>query len=608
VGSASDAAELSHLRDQALQEGEAGKTAEAIRDYQKVLAQQPDWLEGRWNLGMLQYQNSQFAEAQANFARVAAAAPDSGITRALLGLTQFETKNYAEALASLQKAKSLGIKDDEEIVRVADYHLALLLVHEGEFDRASELLRASFGAGNVPPQARVALGLATLRAAVLPSQLDPSREALVSSVGEAAITGDVTQFADLVQQHPDLPWLHMAYAQSLEKAGKTREAIAQYSAETRNSPASREPHEALSVAYMALGDSAEAQKERQLATALPTALPNPDPHISELYAVRDQAGLPENQARWDQARREYATESYVAASADLKSWLAANPSNGTAWALLGLCEFSLKDYGNALIHLDRSANLGMSASAESIDQARLAYGSLLTRAGRFDEAETVLATAWHPNDPLKQKVETALGLALLRRTELPDDVAPASADLVNTAGRIAVLVEQSKYNEAFPELKQLLNRYPGTPFLHYAYGTVLIALSEFDQASAEMQAERALSPQSELPCLRLASIALRKRDPAPAIEWAHCALKLAPGSVDGHYLLGRASLETGDIATAIKELELASSLSPQSPEIHFNLAKAYARAKLPEKAQKERETFSRLNEAQKANPQQSSPQ
>jgi cytochrome c-type biogenesis protein CcmH/NrfG len=69
--------------------------------------------------------------------------------------------------------------------------------------------------------------------------------------------------------------------------------------------------------------------------------------------------------------------------------------------------------------------------------------------------------------------------------------------------------------------------------------------------------------------------------------------------------LGRASLETGDLDAAIRELELAAKLSPASPEIHFNLAKAYTRAKMPEKAQRERDIFSGLNEAQK--PKASSP-
>jgi predicted Zn-dependent protease len=171
--------------------------------------------------------------------------------------------------------------------------------------------------------------------------------------------------------------------------------------------------------------------------------------------------------------------------------------------------------------------------------------------------------------------------------------------LVSDAGHIAVLLEQSKYDQAFPQFKLLLDRYPNAPFLHYAYGTALIALSEFDQATAQMQAERTISPGSELPCVSLASIALRQSNAAPAVKWAQCALDLNHDSVDAHYLLGRANLQMGDLAIAIRELEIASTMSPESPEIHFNLARAYARAKMTDKAQRERETFSRLNEAQK---------
>ncbi|MGA7857937.1 MAG: tetratricopeptide repeat protein, partial [Terracidiphilus sp.] len=105
------------------------------------------------------------------------------------------------------------------------------------------------------------------------------------------------------------------------------------------------------------------------------------------------------------------------------------------------------------------------------------------------------------------------------------------------------------------------------------------------------------SPSSELPRVRLASIALRQHDVTNAIKWSQQALTLAPNSVDAHYLLGRASLEAGDVTTALRELETASKLSPASPEIHFNLAKAYARAKMTEKAQYERDTFLRLNQA-----------
>ncbi len=631
-----NSAEFARLRELATSENEAGKTAEAIRDYQQALALQPDWKEGWWNLGMLQYSGSQFQDAQSTFEKVTALVPNLGIAWGLLGLSEYETRDYDDALAHLQKAQTLGMQDDDEISRVADYHLGLLLNQAGQFDRASTLLAAKFGSGTVPEQVRIALGLAALRVPLLPQKVDPSQEALVLAAGDAASADNPEGFSAILRTHPKLPWLHLAYCRSLARAGRASEALDQCRAETRISPESALPwievsrielqqgaldeslqsaqtavrlfpsaieaHQMLAQVAQASGKMDEAEKEREVAATLPPLQAHPEERTVKLYAnLSDQAQADEAaQAQWKQALREYVAADYAAASADLKAWLASTPSSGTGWALLGLCEFALKDYDNALIHLDRSAKLGLNASSESIDQARYTYGILLVHASRFDEAETILATAWHPAGPLRQKVEFALGLALLRRAEFPDQASATETELVSAAGRIAVLLEQSKYDEAFPQFKVLLDRYPNAPFLHYAYGTALIALSEFDQAAAQMQAERTLSPRSELPCLRLASIALRQSDPAPAVKWAQCALDLNHDSVDAHYLLGRASLEAGDVSIAIRELEIASNLSPESPEIHFNLARAYARAKMTDQAERERETFSRLNEAQKA--------
>ena len=89
-------------------------------------------------------------------------------------------------LAHLEKGQALGTGDDPEMARVAKYHLALLLNRSGDFERASSMLVSAFGQSQLPPQAKVALGLALLRAPLLPDELDPSQDALVHAAGEAA--------------------------------------------------------------------------------------------------------------------------------------------------------------------------------------------------------------------------------------------------------------------------------------------------------------------------------------------------------------------------------------------------------------------------------------
>jgi tetratricopeptide (TPR) repeat protein len=631
--------DLDSLRRQALQEGETGRTEEAIRDYQRALELQPDWKEGLWNLGMLQYDSNQFPQAKASFQKIVKSAPNLGIAWSLLGLSEYETGDYDDALTHLEKAQALGVQD-EEIARVSSYHLGILLNRASEFERASSLLLENFGSGLVSPQAKIALGLAMLRVPLLPDQLDPSREALVLDAGAAATIGadEPVRLAALLETYPEIPYLHYACGLALAKAGKSKEALEQILAETKLSPdspiawiglsrlelsqgaagdalkAAREAvrlapenpdaHKLLAQALQAVGNKEQAAAERSFVPPAAAGHPLPEQRILLLYAnagVNAKAATPPdaNLSRWNQALLKFMANQYAAAAVDFKASLAVTPDNGNGWAMLGICEYQSKDYDNALIHLERSSKLGLAAKPEYLTLARYTYGVLLVHAGRFEEATEVLAKATDPADPLAAKVEFAMGLALLHRAEFPEAASPPETALIAAAGRIAVLLQQSDYDHALPQFKLLLEKYPAAPFLHYAYGTALIALSDFDEAAAQMQAEAAISPTSELPCVRLASIALRQRDGATAITWAQKALALAPNSVDAHYLLGRGSLDTGDLDAAIRELELAAKLSPASPEIHFNLAKAYAKAKMPEKAQHERDIFSGLNEAQK---------
>ena len=124
----------------------------------------------------------------------------------------------------------------------------------------------------------------------------------------------------------------------------------------------------------------------------------------------------------------------------------------------------------------------------------------------------------------------------------------------------------------------------------------LLSLSHFDEAEEQFRQEEKISPRSELPYLRLASIGLRTHRAADANKLAEQALHLAPDSGEAHYLLGKSFLALGQQIAAIAELETAARISPNSPEVHFNLAKAYGRAGLREKEERERAIFTQQNE------------
>ena len=254
----------------AQQEGESGQTSEAIRDYQRVLESRPEWKEGWWNLGVLQYGANQFADARSTLQHVVGFAPDLGVAWSLLGLCEFETRNFADALIHLEKAQSLGIKDDVEVERVSIYHLGLLLVRTGKFDRASDLLLKTFGGSQMSEQLKIGLGLATLRIALLPEEIDPSKEALVLAAGSVASAGTeaLDRFPALLQTYPNVPYVHYTYGLSLAKAGRDKEAIGLMREETSVSPESALPWIEISRLQLRLGSAKEALIAAQRAVAL----------------------------------------------------------------------------------------------------------------------------------------------------------------------------------------------------------------------------------------------------------------------------------------------------------------------------------------------------
>lgn len=584
------------LQRAAAAEADDGKTTDAIRDTKRALKLQPSWKEGWWNLGTLQYEANQYQEAARSFEKVTGYAPKMGAAWALLGLCEFELKQYGPAMAHLEKAQALGLGEDAETAQVAGYHLALLLIRDGQFQRASSLLRDSFGTGTPSPQVQLSLGMALLHIPLLPAELDPSKDALVRAAGDLATT---EQFPPFIAAHPDTPFIHYEYGVRLKAAGHWSEALAQQHEEVKLTPWSLLPWGEISDLEAKVQHSAKAASAAQRATALRASESPREPQMIARYrndsAPADAAeGSSGTIAVRQSAMQSYAAGRYSEAISGLKSWLGTNPADGTGWAVLGLSEFAQKDYDNALIHLQRGEQLGLSGSPESIQQAKYTYAVLLVRSGQFDHATEVLSSAAAPG-ALQDEVRFASGLALLHIRKMPSEVPADQRTLIARVGEIAQLLFGSRYDEANPKFETLLKQYPRFPFLHYAYGTALLAVSKYKEAEEQMRTEATISPDSDLPYVRLASIALREQQPAKAVEPAQRAARLNPDSAEAHYLLGRAELQLGNAAAAARELEIAARLAPTSPEVHFSLAKAYAKSGQTDRSEAERARFVELS-------------
>lgn len=613
VLSAQNQPNFSTLTEAASKARENGNREGAISLYRQAVQIRSEWTEGWWYLGTLLYDADRFREAVPALRKVTELAPELGAAWSFLGLSEFETEDYFEALSSLEKGIGLGNTEDPEIDRVAKFHLALLRIRSGEFDQAQKLLIPEFTSSPISDQARTALGLLLLRVPVLPRDVEASRDGLVSMAGDLQLqvsTGKqgtgIFRMRSLLSRNADDPVAHEILARCYDALRMTAESAK----ERAQSPLLSRETVAIDKEVLAFFSRGGAGSSAHGDWSATNRNPAEFEALSRSAAAAQQAGNPAvaipfyekalqlnpdwSEGRWALSMDYYSSKRFSDAIASLKIWLERNPNSGTAWAVLGLSEFEMRDYDNSLIHLERGDSLGLEASAESLRNAHYHEAILLNWKSEFSRAAQILSAAAGPGF-LENEITFALGMSFLRIPQLPDDLLVAREPLVQRTGEAAVLLGGSKYELALPKLKDLVRDFPQEPFLHYVYGSALSSLSMFDEAAAQFEAEILISPQSELPLVELALLNLQRHATSDAIRPAERSVQLRDSSAAAHYVLGRVYLELGRNDLAVQQLSRAADLSPGSPEIHFQLARVYARQNLPGKAAAERALFAQLN-------------
>jgi len=408
-------------------------------------------------------------------------------------------------------------------------------------------------------------------------------------------------------------------------------------------PQSAMAHKILAKTLSELGNTESAAQESATAGTLEPERPNVDSEVEAIYvnrpvsiesfASKPPAAIPSGnfdeltgkaeaagragqteeaiayyqgalrlRAEWDEGWSRLGTLLYIAGrhadgTSALKNSLRIKPQRAEAWVFLGLCEYEIKEYRNAYLHLEHGRELGFHGTPEAQRMASLRLAELRTWSGDFDGAKDLLIPEVDRNQ-LTPTTKMVLGLIILRIPRLPNQLEPSREALVRAAGETAALSYAERYNEAFQAFQHMLKDFPNTPFLHYAYGSALESLSQHDEAEVQLREEIRLAPENALPYMRMADILLKTQRPQDALSNAERAVQLDPEAAGGHELLGRSLLEVGKTEAAVRELEIASRLAPNYPEVHFNLARAYTKARMLAEAERERAIFARLNAAE----------
>jgi tetratricopeptide (TPR) repeat protein len=296
---------------------------------------------------------------------------------------------------------------------------------------------------------------------------------------------------------------------------------------------------------------------------------------------------------WSLGTSFYDQERYAEAELAFQHVVTIDPKHGTARALLGLCEFELGDEKAALRDIEASKELGTNIDPQLRDVVFYHEGVLLQRAGRFVAAEMPFASLCLGGAGSVDVVH-GFGMAALR---MPDRQFPPpgseAATVAEQVGRAACSAAQKNFDSARRQLTSITAAFPHFPYVHYAFGRVLLDASDVPGAVAEFNREIDEGRDRVLPMLQIAASEY-KTDPAAGLPYAERAVALAPQLPFAHYLLGLLLANTGEDEKAIPELETARKAFPQDLKVYWSLATAYARVGRAQDAAKARAEFARL--------------
>lgn len=297
---------------------------------------------------------------------------------------------------------------------------------------------------------------------------------------------------------------------------------------------------------------------------------------------------------WSLGTIEYDQDHYAKAAQDFERLIALDPANGTAHAMLGLCQFEMGKDEPALKNLLAAEQLGVIKDDQLRHVALYHMGLVELRLRKFGDAKETLDQLVKLGVRSKELIN-ALGLAvlLIRPQDAPAEGTPGAV-VVERAGQAELLLEAKDYEQAKKAYVQLTAEYPDYPNVHFAFGRLLLETNETDAAVEQFQLELKRDPQNVNSLLEIAAVRYQA-DSQEALPYAEKALTLAPRLPFVHYLVGLLRLDTGNPAGAIPELEIAQKSFPNESRIYFSLGNAYARTGHKAEAAKARAEFTRLH-------------
>lgn len=244
---------------------EANRLDEATKLYRAAVAKAPHWTEGWWYLGTMAYDQDRYPECRDAFRRFIAIEKRMAPAYAMLGLCEFPAKDYKAAAAHLERARTIGLPNGQPLTTVALYHEALLQNHFSNFEQTLRIANILSRTTAVSPEIVTVAGIAAIRRPFFPAEVPESKRELVFRLGSALLPGgekpveeSLKRFEQIVQDYPDEPQVHYAFATFLLAVDPDR-GVAELKHELEISPDHIPALVSLAVEYQKRGEPETAR-------------------------------------------------------------------------------------------------------------------------------------------------------------------------------------------------------------------------------------------------------------------------------------------------------------------------------------------------------------
>jgi tetratricopeptide (TPR) repeat protein len=252
----------------------------AIERYTESVQLKPDWPEGWWYLGVLQYGTGAYAQSRDALTHYIELTPTAGPAFAVRGLCEFEIGEYPQSLRDIEQGLSLGAANQSRNESTLRYHRALLLTLDGDFEGALRDFAFVAKDGVSDPQMILGIGLAGLRKAMLPKDVPADQRDLYFATGNAAfrfMAGDDSkgqqEFEDLFRRFPAAANAHYFLGYLLFSKDKDR-AVIEFRRELETTPSNVAAQTMVAWDLLLRNEPAEAMPFAEKAAAAGPASPS----------------------------------------------------------------------------------------------------------------------------------------------------------------------------------------------------------------------------------------------------------------------------------------------------------------------------------------------